>query len=81
MNFLIGCIIGIALVVIFAVLIAGNQGYSKAKAKKILKSGRIENIREFNVICETLSTMASDLEASDLWRKLQALKETYGLDK
>jgi len=78
MNFLTGCIIGIVLVLIFAVLIAGNQGYSKAKAKKILKSGKIENIKEFNVICETLSTMASDLEASDLWRKLQALKKPMG---
>jgi len=63
----------IAIMVFYYIYVVPSN---KKKAKHILKLGRIDNLKEFNRICDTLSREArDDLECGELWKKLQALKE------
>jgi len=48
---------------------------AKKKAKHILKVGQIDNQKEFDSICATLSREGrDDVESAELWKQLQALK-------
>ncbi len=67
--------IGIALAIPLAVLIVSSQDKAKKEAKKILETGRIDDSKKFEQVSKTLATTQNDLEAADLWKKLQDLKD------
>lgn len=73
-------IIGIGLFFGLAILLAGgivwSQSSAKKEAKKILTLGKIENHKKFEQISKTLATTQNDLEAADLWKRLQELQQT-----
>lgn len=73
-------IIGIGLFFGLAILLAGgivwSQSSAKKEAKKILALGKIENHKKFEQISKTLATTQNDLEAADLWKRLQELQPT-----
>jgi len=68
-------LIGITLAFPPAGLIAFRQEKVKKEAKKILEDGRIYDYKKFEQISKTLATTQNDLEAADLWKKLQDLKD------
>ncbi len=65
---IIGLLLGIA--------ILWNQGKAKRLAKRMLQEGRIRDMTEFKQVSDTLSVTTGDLEAADLWKKLQVLKDS-----
>ena len=72
-------LIGIALAFPLAGLIVFSQAKAKKEAQKILEVGRIDDPKKFKQISKTLATTQNDLEAADLWKKLQDLKDREGL--
>ena len=46
------------------------------KARKITASGKISSLWQFENVFRILATAQNDLEATHLWQKLQALKDT-----
>lgn len=73
-------ILGIGLFFGLAFLLTGlivwGQSSAKKEAKKILALGKIEDHKKFERISRTLSTTTNDLEAADLWKRLQELQQT-----
>ena len=68
-------LIGAAVLVVLAVFYYAGVSSAKKKAKRILEAGRIDNYKEFDSICGTLSTEGKDdVESAELWKQLQALK-------
>ena len=75
-----------------AMLLAGgviaSQSWAKKKAKKWVEAGHIDEsynrlmhfskASEIDKVSRILSHTTNDLEAQDLWRKLQDLKEKGG---
>jgi len=72
---MLGMTIGIILIVIICILYFVGRVHAKTLAKKMIAAGRIENVQDFKIASDTLAKMPEDLEAADLWRKLQSLKE------
>lgn len=72
-------IIGIVLAIPLGILLLGaatlGKSQAKKEAKKILAMGKIENPRKFKRTMGVLAKTSNDLEASDLWKKLQSLSE------
>ncbi len=68
-------LIGIALAVPLAGLIVFSQAKAKKEAQKMLEAGRIDDPKKFAQISKVLATTQNDLEAADLWKKLQDLKD------
>jgi len=73
--FFIVCLVGIIIAVPFITRSALRHSQAKGKAKQILELGRIDKSKEFEWVSETLAKMSKDLEAADLWKRLQELKE------
>ncbi len=67
-------LLGIGFAVPIAIIIITQQSGAKKEAKKMLAQGKIVNQREFKRVSRILSTIQNDLEAADLWKKLQELK-------
>ncbi len=67
-------LLGIGLAVPIAIMIVGQQSGAKKEARKMLAVGKVTSDREFRRISRILSTTQNDLEAADLWKKLQELK-------
>lgn len=61
--------------IIGVIIIQRNQSTAKKKAKLILKAGKIENLKEFEQVSKYLAIMRNDLEAEDLWKRLQELHQ------
>ena len=74
-DFFLWLIIGVVIGSVIGIWYAWHQGWAKREAKKILSVGLILNLRKFNEACDTLAKMTNDLEAIDLWKKLQTLKD------
>jgi len=68
-------LIGFALAIPLAGLVVFSQAQAKKEAKKILAAGTINNPRKFKQTMNVLSHTTNDLEAADLWKKLQTLSE------
>ncbi len=63
-------------VIALALSIMSVQSRAKVKAKKILAEGKVNDIGEFKRISDVLARMPNDLEAADLWKRLQEIKLT-----
>ena len=63
-------------VIALALSIMSVQSRAKVKAKKILAEGKVNDIGEFKRISDVLAHMPNDLEATDLWKRLQEIKLT-----
>ena len=78
-TFIIVAVIVLIISLIVAIPLAGvivfTQAQAKKQAKKMLASGEVTNWKKFDRICSMLATTSDDLEATDLWHKLQDLKE------
>ena len=72
----IGVIVGAALGIPVAGLIIYGQSWAKKEAKKMLAANQIYDYHKFDRVCTILARTENDLEAADLWRKLQELKES-----
>ena len=73
--FFIVCFIGIAVAVPFIARSAIRRSQAKAKARQILDVGHIDKPKEFEWISETLAKTSDDLEAADLWKRLNELNQ------
>jgi len=73
-GLLILFIIGIALAIPLAGLVVFSQSQAKKEAKKMLDAGQIMNERKYKQTSNILSKTTNDLEAADLWKRLQELK-------
>ena len=67
-------IVGFIIAIPLAGLVVFSQAQAKKEAKKILTSGRIDNPKKLDRIFGILAKTPNDLEAADLWKKLQDLK-------
>jgi len=67
-------VIGMALAFPIAFLIVAKRGKAKKSANKILESSKLPELKELDRIMKILSTTPNDLEAADLWNRLQQLK-------
>lgn len=77
MDVILGTLIlGGILIVVVSILYFVGRAHAKTLAKKMIAARRIDNMHEFNIASDTLAKMTDDLEAADLWKKLQALKES-----
>lgn len=72
--FFIICFVGIAVAVPFIARSAIRRSKAKAKARQILDAGHIDKPKEFAWVSEALAKTPNDLEATDLWKRLQNLK-------
>ena len=61
---------GFTLAVILAAVIVSNRGKAKKEAREILKGKTVSQDKKASV-CKVLATIPNDLEAADLWSKLQ----------
>ncbi|MFC1944994.1 hypothetical protein ACFLX5_05935 [Chloroflexota bacterium] len=68
--------IGLFLAIPVAGLVVFSQSQAKKEAKKILASGKIDNPKKYKRTMSILAKTDKDLEAADLWHKLQQLQET-----
>jgi hypothetical protein len=66
---------GFVIAVPLAGLIFLNIQTAKHEARKILSQGHIGEINRANRIMQILSANPSDVEAVDLWKKLQTMKD------
>ena len=73
--FFIVCFVGIIVAVPFIARSAIRRSQAKGKAKQILELGHIDKPKEFAWISDALAKTPNDLEATDLWKRLQELKE------
>lgn len=71
---LIAFLVGIVLAIFFAITRVWVNSQAKVRAKRMLEDGDVTDIAEFNRISGILSTKKNDLEAADLWKRLQKLK-------
>jgi len=77
MDIILGMLIlGGILIVVVSILYFVGRARAKTLAKKMITARRIDNIKDFNLASNTLAKMPDDLEAADLWKKLQALKDS-----
>ncbi len=66
---------GLFLGIPIAIMILSQRSGAKKEAQKMLAKGKVTNEREFRRISRILSTTTGDLEAADLWKRLQELKK------
>ncbi len=77
----IGIIAGIIIGILVMIGVIWSRREAKKEAKKILQIGRIEDYASFKRTMAILGHARNDLEATDLWEKLQALSEQQSVDK
>jgi len=65
----------VALAIGLAIILVSVRKKAKKQAIAILARGSVDNPKEFKRVCGVLSSMTSDLEAIDLWKKLQNLSK------
>ena len=70
---LIACGIFAGFVLLLMGIGQSNQTRAKKRAKEILAAGRVEDPRKFETVLDVLAKTPNDLEAADLWKRLQAL--------
>jgi hypothetical protein len=79
MGCLVGAIIaifiGIGMAVVLSPFIFMSLSRAKKEARNIIAVGMITDIQKTNKIMKILAGMITDIEAKDLWQKLQALKD------
>lgn len=68
-------VIGFALAIPLAGLVVFSEAQAKKEAKKILAAGEIGDPPKFKRTMDVLAHTTNDLEAADLWKKLQTLSE------
>jgi hypothetical protein len=73
-GFMVLVFIGFVLAVPLAFIAVNSVNQAKDEAKRILESGQITDPKEFTRVSEILAISTNDLEAADLWKKLQELK-------
>lgn len=56
-------------------IVLKSQSWAKKSAKAMLRAGTITNPKTFEQVSRVLATMPNDLEAADLWHKLQELRQ------
>jgi len=71
---LIALLVGTILAIFFAITKVWVNSQAKVRAKRMLEDGDVTDVAEFNRISGILSTKKNDLEAADLWKKLQGIK-------
>ena len=81
LTFLIVClVIGILLAIFLAIVflppLLWSQHWAKNEAKKIVLRGEVTDSKKFDQVSSTLATMTHDLEAVDLFSRLQQIKWT-----
>lgn len=78
-TFIVVAIIGTIIALMVALPLAGvivfTQAQAKKQARKILDSGEIKDWKKFDQICKMISTGTDDIEAAELYRRLQDLRE------
>ena len=72
---IVGFLLILPIGLVIAAVIVGSRGKAKTEAKEILYGGKAASPERIAWLSSTLSTIPNDLEAADLWRKLQELKE------
>lgn len=73
-GFGLACIIAIPI----AILIYWSRSNAKKEAKIILTLNELGDPRKLERTMNILAHISGDLEAADLWHKLQALKDKKG---
>ena len=68
-------IVSLFIALSLAGVIVFTQAQAKKQARKILDSGEIKDWKKFDQICKMISTGGNDIEAADLYRRLQDLRE------
>ena len=63
------------LIVILAGVVRIQNNSAKKEARKILAEGNISNPKKLKWAMGVLNKMSKDMEAADLWKRLQELKE------
>ncbi len=78
MEFLLLLFFGFPILILIAILVAigviKTRNKAKSQAKRMIESGKIAKIEDFNRVSTILATMTNDLEAIALWQKLQEMK-------
>lgn len=72
---IVGAFIGLLLAGFIAPFSLRNQALAKSHAKRVLATGRLDtgNPKELQKTMGILAKMDNDLEATDLWKRLQVL--------
>ena len=76
-EFIIGCGIVVLFFWVIGYIMFGRTNAAKKKAKVMLATGKITDIKKTNAVLETLGQTGfgtHDLEAEELWKKLSELK-------
>lgn len=71
----LGVLIAIPAGFILVGLAAAGRSKAKKEATKMLTYGHIDNERQFKRVSKILAASPNDLEATDLWQKLQLLRK------
>ena len=66
---------GAAVGIILACIVLSSRNIAKREARIILDKGKIDDMKRFEQISSVLAKSPGDLESSDLWHKLQELKD------
>jgi len=66
--------LGFLLAIFLGIMVVVSRSQAKNKAKRMLERGQITTRTEYRQVLKILSAIPNDLEAADLWKKLQEMK-------